>query len=314
MMQGTRLLEFARLWFSPAVVATVFEPLIADWLHARARARGFRRWRMDATWTSAILSTFALSLVRAVLGTPAPKGTWRRARPRLLVSVAVICGLMLLPFLAELRAVPPVRLAWLLLLLLPPMVAIAFPFALFCAVDTIRQSVCPTQAERITALQFALVGVIVTAVLGGWSVPGANQQLRQYLRDEATAPILLEIRELSTYELVVHPSRAHSAEHFTEAGYVRRELQTRSMMAVLPAVLVWIRWVFLSARRRSVSTPAVGATVVVIVAFFLLYFLGINSERALGLGPGSGTWLPIAVFALAGAVRSWRLRTIEQVA
>lgn len=311
MTKGTRLLEFTRLWFSPAVVATVFEPLVADWLHARVQRPAASRWRADARWSAAFLRTVVQSAPRAVLWTPAPAGTLRRPLARLFVSAAIISGLMLVPFLTELRAVAPLRLASLLLLLLPSIAAIALPFALFCAVDAIRRSARPTPAERITTLQFAIAGVVVTALLSGWPLPAANQQLRQYLRDDATAPILRDIRELSTYELVVHPSRANSAEHFSEAGYVRRELHTRSMLAVLPAVLVWIRWVFVGARRRSLSTPAVGATVAVMAAFFAFYMLGINSEQALNLRPGSGTWLPIGVLVLIGIGRALLARQAD---
>lgn len=304
MMKGTRLLKFARLWFSPAVVATVFEPLMADWLHARNQRPAASRWRTDARWTAAFLSTLALSIPRAVLWTPAPAGTLRLALARLTVSAAIISGVMLLPFLTELRTVAPPRLASLLLLVLPSIVAIAFPFALFSAVDAIRRSARPSAAERITALRFALAGIIVTALLGGAAMPAANQLFRESVGANPNVPPSRGIRELSTYELAVHPSRANSAERFSEAGYVRRELQTRSMMAVLPAVLVWIRWVFLGARRRSSPTPASGATIAVMAVFFAFYFLGINSEQALSLRPGSGTWLPIGVLALAGIVKA----------
>lgn len=233
----------------------------------------------------------------------------RRPIARLFVSAAIISGLMLVPFLTELRAVAPLRLASLLLLLLPSIAAIALPFALFCAVDAIRRSARPTPAERITTLQFAIAGVVVTALLSGWPMPAANQQFRKSVG--ADANVSRGLRELSTYELVVHPSRANSAEHFSEAGYVRRELHTRSMLAVLPAVLVWIRWVFVGARRRSLSTPAVGATVAVMAAFFAFYMLGINSEQALNLRPGSGTWLPIGVLVLIGIGRALLARQAD---
>jgi hypothetical protein len=300
MMTGTRLLEFARLWFSPAVVATVFEPLMADWLHARLQQPAASRWRTDARWAAAFLSTLVLSLSRALLWTAVPTGTLRRPLARLIVSTAVISGLMLLPFLTELRTVAAPRLGVLMLLILPSIVAIAFPFALFCSVDAIRRSGRPSAEERITALRFAIAGIVVSALLGGAAMPAANQLFRQSVG--ADVNVSRGIRELSTYELAVHPSRANSAERFSEAGYVRRELQTRGMMAVLPAVLVWLRWVFLGARRRS-STPASGATIAVMAVFFGFYFLGINSEQVLSLRPGSGTWLPIAALAVAGLAR-----------
>lgn len=303
MMKGNKLLEFARLWFSPAVVTTVFEPLMADWLHARVQRPPASRWRTDARWAAAFLSTLALSLPRAVLWTPVAAGTLRRPLARLIVATAVISGAMVLPFLTELRTVAPPRLAFLLLLLMPSIVAIAFPFALFCAVDAIRRTASSSPAERITALRFAVAGIVVSALLGGFAMPAANQLFRESVGANRNVPISRGIRELSTYDLAVHPARVSLAEHFTEAGAVRRELQTRAMMAVLPAMLVWIRWVFLSARRRPSSTPASGATIAVMAVFFGFYFLGINSERALGLQPGSGSWLPIAMLALAGIGR-----------
>lgn len=302
MMPGTRLLAFARLWFSPAVVATVFEPLMADWLHARMRQRATRRWRVDARWTAAFLTSVAVSLPRAVLWTPIPAGTLRRPLARLLGCSAVISGVMLLPFLSELRTVAPLRLTTLLLLMLPSVVAIAFPFALFYAVDAIRGNALPSPAERITTLRFAFAGVVITAMLGGWVTPAANQFFRQTVG--ADPGVARGIRELSTYELVIHPSRANTPERFSEAGYVRRELQTRAMMAVLPAMLVWVRWVFITAPRRLWRAPASGATIAVMATFFGCYFVSINTEYALGLRPGSGSWLPIAVLGIVGI---WRI-------
>ena len=320
MTKGTRLLEFTRLWFSPAVVASVFEPLVADWLHARVQRPAASRWRADARWSAAFLRTVVQSAPRAMLWTPAPAGTLRRPLARLIVSAAVISSVMLVPFLAELPTLDPPRLTSLLLWLLPSIGAIAFPFALFCAVDAIRRSDRPTPAERITAVRFAVAGVIVTALLGGWQKPAANRWLKQSVRGDFNGAIARSIRELairrpivhdSTYELVVHRSGANSAEHFSEAGYVRRELHTRSMLAVLPAVLVWIRWVFVGARCRSASTPAIGATLAVIAAFFAFYSLGVNLEQALSLRPGSGTWLPIGVLVLIGIGRALLARQAD---
>ena len=127
-MSGERLLGFARLWFSPAVVSNVFEPLAADWLHARSLAATTSRWRLDARWTVAFLSTVAQSAPRALMMTPGPAGTVGRGLTSLVVSASVISGVLLLPFLIELRSVTPTRLALLLLMLLPSILASAsFP-------------------------------------------------------------------------------------------------------------------------------------------------------------------------------------------
>lgn len=46
-------------------------------------------------------------------------------------------------------------------------------------------------------------------------------------------------------------------------------------------------------------------------AFFAFYMLGINSEQALNLRPGSGTWLPIGVLVLIGIGRALLARQAD---
>ena len=104
-----------------------------------------------------------------------------------------------------------------------------------------------------------------------------------------------------------HPSRSAQPDRFTVAGGVRRELHTRAMMAVLPALLVWVRWTALTRprRRRESLLPTGFATATVMATFFPFYFLGINFEAAVHALPGTGQWLPIAVFLLLGVIQSW---------
>lgn len=46
MMPGTRLLRFARLWFPPSTVSSVFEPLVADWQRGSGPTRAERAMSM----------------------------------------------------------------------------------------------------------------------------------------------------------------------------------------------------------------------------------------------------------------------------
>jgi len=302
-MLCTRLLAALRLWLPPSQVANVFEPLVADWRHARNQAAGHARWLADARWIAAIATSITLSVPQVLLRTPSPVGTTRLALRRFAQWVSVISALLLLPFLTELRTVAPMRLAELLTLLLPAVLALAVPFAMFSVVDVIRRDPTPTLAERVTVVRFAAAGVLLSALLGGWLVPVSNQLFRQSVRGETSPSIARGIRELSTYELAVHPSRIYPAEHFTEAGNVRRELHTRGVMAVLPALLVWMHWVFLTTRRGASSVPASGATIAVMATFMAFYFLSINAEHAFGLRPGSGAWLPIGALILISVGR-----------
>jgi len=73
-LPGTSLLAFARLWFSPAIVATVFEPLVADWQGEAqaARTRASAHW-INVRWRLAFLANGVTAAPRLV-AVPVPAG------------------------------------------------------------------------------------------------------------------------------------------------------------------------------------------------------------------------------------------------
>ena len=90
MMPGTRLLAFARRWFPPSTVSSVFEPLVADWqreLDEAAGASPVRRAMIVLRGLLAFASTLALCGVRHALteGT----GMWKYS----LMAIAAAMGL-----------------------------------------------------------------------------------------------------------------------------------------------------------------------------------------------------------------------------
>lgn len=149
----TRLLEFARLWFSPAVVATVFEPLMADWLHARGLTPAVSRWRTDARWTAAFLSTIALSGLRELAILP-PGRVAAGAGARGLILAGF--GFVLQRTFQRPHDVPGLNAA----------LVDSLPFAVIAVVDTIRAADLPLHRRRLLAIQAVLAAALMLALFG----------------------------------------------------------------------------------------------------------------------------------------------------
>ncbi|MDP2318869.1 MAG: hypothetical protein Q8O42_05960 [Acidobacteriota bacterium] len=77
-LPGTSLLAFARLWFSPAIVAGAFEPLVADW-QGEARASDSPFW-INLRWRLSFLTNCWLA---------APRLLAAQAPPSLLFDVVI---------------------------------------------------------------------------------------------------------------------------------------------------------------------------------------------------------------------------------
>ena len=94
------------------------------------------------------------------------------------------------------------------------------------------------------------------------------------------------LQQLSTVALLTHPERdtAIVPGHYTRAGEIRRELINRSMLSVLPAMFVWLRWTALSQprRRRFWPLPAALMTAVVVVVFLMTSFAGFHTGATSG--------------------------------
>lgn len=296
------VLRFLRRWFDERTVTGVFEPLLADhqreWLEAPASARLWIAMR-----TAAVLLISIVRLTpRTLLLTPTPPSTTRRIIARMIIFISVVSALTVIPFLTEFNEVGPVRLAWLLMWLVPGAVVLAFPFAMGFAVDGVRRHARATPAERIAMVRAAIVGVVFMIVLGGWIVPAANQQFRLTVKADPWHPPARGARELTTPQLITAPWLAR-AEVFAYQVAVQRELHNRASLAVLPVVLMWLRWRALNHPSPQWLLPAWLSAIVTIGIYFSLRENDRTIESLLGLGPGAAAWVPLVVFLAIGWIR-----------
>ena len=304
MAPGSRLYRFASRWFDERTVARVFEPLLADYQREWAEASAARRRLVTIrTVVAFIVSAMALA-PRAILFTPTPAAITRRILARMILFCSVACGLLMLPFLTQLREIPPARLAWLLMWLAPSTLLLVFPFAMGFVIDGVRRHRQPTQPERIAVLRAAMIAVAVVAIANGWIVPAANQQFRTTVASDRWQTPARGMRELSTTELLTHPDLAKGPEDpYSRADALRRELHNRASLALVPAVLMWLRWRALNHPSPEWLLPPWLSGTVTIGAYFFLRENDARIESMLGLGPGAAAWVPLAVFLAVGIIR-----------
>ena len=296
------LLAWAGRWFDRRTVSDVFEPLVADWQREWLDAPVARRRWITARATAAFAVAALTVAPRALIFTPTPPSTLRRVLSRMIIFVSVVSGLMMIPFLSELRTIAPGRLAWLLMWLLPSTALLAFPFAMGFVVDGVRRHAKPTQAERMTVLRTALVAVAVTVVLGGWIVPAANQQFRLTVKADPWHPPARGARELTTPQLIQAPWLAR-AEGLARSEAIQRELHNRASLAVLPLVLIWLRWRALNHPSPQWLLPSWLSPAVTMGAFFFVRENDARIESLLGLDHGAAAWVPLVLFVAIGWIR-----------
>lgn len=152
---GTSLLVFARLWFSPAIVAGVFEPLVADW-QGEARASHLSFW-INLRWRLAFLANCVLATPR-LLAAQAPPGLLSDVVARAVVFGAL--GLALQQTFGRRGDIAGAA------------VIDSLPFALLPVVMRLRRDAnLPDHAARSLTLLSATAVAIVLALLAGPSWP-----------------------------------------------------------------------------------------------------------------------------------------------
>ena len=297
----SRALAFASRWFDPATVARIFEPLIADWQREWQSTSGRRRSLAHLRGALAFAcAVFVLS--PRILAAPMPASLALRLAARVSGVAMLLKLLLMVPFVVS------IGMSAALFYLTPSMLAVVFPFALIGAVDLIwRAPGLPAHIARASALKLAAVGVLVMLTVTGWLVPMSNQLFRVEVAAIAGAEQATRrgLREMSTAELLADPDRSLAPARFTRSGEIRKELNNRAMLAVLPAMFVWLRWLALDVKQRRRFWPLSAAfmTTTVFVGFILSFFGGFMVEHALALKPGTGMWLPILLGAAIGIVR-----------
>ncbi len=297
MMPGTRLLEFARRWFPLSTVSSVFEPLVADWQRQWSEATlAERRW-INVKGRVAFATALMMTAPRVAL----TSGT---LRARLLIVAGTFwfatAILLLVPFAQEGW---PLALLW---LLLPAHLTLMLPFAILPAIDAMRRnSEEPAAADRRGAIMLVVVAVCVVAVGQGWVTPAANQHFRNEAASHVNGhPTVVPrgLREMTTAELIVGDATNTPALNGTPRV---RELNMRLTLAVLPALLAWLRWRALS-RPRKRSWPVVKSCLLAIAAtfaFFTVMTVGAALEPI--LVPGFGPVMALALLAATTRTGIW---------
>lgn len=286
MIPGTRALAFAARWFDASTVANVFEPLVADWQ---------RQWidsplsRRPSVWISGA-SALLLAMTAAspnVLFAPWPAGTLRRCIRRVAIWTTVVSALLLIPFINDLSPKLDLMVSlYLLLLLLPQAIALAFPAAITTVVDVIRTASEPVREERLAAVKFGIGAAALMLLLVGWGFPAANQQFRVAAAQAVAGPTAWPtrgpapgIRELSLRELANDDSLkselwvGRESWVSSRAESIRAEIARRTALITLPIVMMWMRWRALRlARGRwfSALPLAASAPVTIVLCYGLL--------------------------------------------
>ena len=189
-----------------------------------------------------------------------------------------------------------------LLLVMPAALAITFPFAMIIAVDAIvRHADVPSHVARAAALKLGVIAICLMQAAGGFVGPLAARQWTELSTPAGWNIPQPRPPQLSTIALLRHPERNTAilpGPQYTRAGEIRRELMSRSVVSLMPAMFVWLRWTALThpRRRRFWPLPASAMTAVVIVTFFVTFFGGFRLEIEWGMLPGNGLILPLIAF------------------
>jgi len=209
-------------------------------------------------------------------------------------------------------------------LIIPSILVVTFPFAMIAAVDAIRRDhALPPHIERATALKLAVASLVFMVIFGGFVVPASNhafraagllESLRAQGPEQAARAAGLEsrryapprgLRERNTYELLTNHGFDDGTRYLPES--VNRELHNRASLAMLPVLLLWLRWRLLDLpRRRWSPLPPTVIAILAFIGFAVLRQGDAFIEGGLGLSPGSGAWSPLLTMTLVICLDSWR--------
>jgi hypothetical protein len=306
----SRALAFASRWFDDATVHRTFEPLVADWQREWLDSPPGSRARVTLRGLAAFVCAVIVSSPRIAF-TSAPTEVTNRIAVRMVKFIAVAMVLLMIPPYIELWTSMARGASWvrssLFLFAVPGAMALAFPFSMTGAVDSLRrQRTLPGHVERATLLKLGAFAVMFMVIYGGWVVPAANRAARTAMNPAGMGEPLRMVRELTTYELVFDPARATVFEPATylaaRSRSLKQELNQRAAFVALPIVLLWLRWSALSGPRKRwlAPLPEAAATAIAIAALFAFSYLGASSLAREWRWSGAGAWLPIAGLATWG--------------
>ena len=302
----SRALVFAQRWFDAGTVQRIFEPLIADWQREWQDASPSRRARVSLRGLAAFICAVIVSSPQ-IASTTAPSSVTNRVATRIALFTFPATALIIWPFVLDPGGLDVVRI----LLIVPHGMVLAFPFAMVAAVDAIRRhEPLPPQVQRAVVVKLGILAVLLMVCFHGWIVPAANQAWRVKTMPPGMSAPARGVRELTTMQLLTDPSHWHAGERTNAGGraaVIRRELNNRAHLAVLPVLLLWLRWGMLDRPRRRWYSPLPSwlLTPIVFVAFFALNFMGVNFARSAAASAAVGVWLPTFVFLAVGLIARW---------
>ena len=287
MMPGTRLLAFASHWFEPAVVASVFEPLVADWQREWQAAPTDLRPLVRLRGTAAFALT-ALRLTPPMVLAPLPGSLSRRVSARVLGMAAAMAATHMAITYSNWQQAPLPFSAW--LLQMPRGFTFTLPFAMAAAVDAIRcYEPWPTHIQRQAGIRLLAIVTLWMVVGGGWLAPAMNHRWRNAV-DSANAGQLVAplagVEDISTYELLTLPDHVRLLTAAVQPGERAGEIENRVSFVLLPILFFWIRWRLLDAGSTGWFVPlplsvigAVATTAVILARVLLSPFGSAASAR-----------------------------------
>jgi hypothetical protein len=298
-----RALAFATRWFDQATVARIFDPLIADWQREWQEAPPSQRTRVSIRGLAAFICACLVSSPEVLL-TRAPKSVTDRVAIRMTRFIALASLVLLTPLLMQLA--DDARYGMLMLTMLPSAITTTFPLSLIAAADALRRTQpLASNVERALALKLAIVSFLFMIVFGGFVVPASHQAFR-VIQTEGGAPVIRAVRELTTWQLITDPTMAAAQEPYTggadRATRIQRELNNRTVLSVLPLLILWVRWraIERGQGRWWSPLPSTIAVLLAIAVFVVSQFAGFVWERHLHLPAGAGHWLTVIAFVFWG--------------
>ncbi len=292
-LPGTRLLACARLLVDPAAVASVLEPLVADWqrewlVAATARRRTLVRVRG--------LIAFLASSAYCVATMPVPRDM-RRTTCTMLLSFGAL-GVLILLVPPSTQSVP-----WRLLpLWLPSSAVLAAPFAVLPLAMKLSAT---GQSQSLAARHLVRIVLLVVALVfisHNWVTPYANRTFRNAMFAESgfvfhggmprLGPRELTLQELMTIQAGMPGIGASSRQ-------LHEERHNRASIPLIPIALAVLGWSLGRVARPSGLTRLVFWWAFAALTFGLARSLGMTFERAWDLPRELAVWLPLALWCTA---------------